>query len=770
MKHLNLLIIAAILVSSCTKVRPIGGESDGDALLQIGLSVDGGVEITPVKSDNSDAMDPATVPHVDSMYVELYRFGLRSDKATKETWNRIYFGKYEEAKTKTFRVNAGDWKLVAFRGDSTACGFDKPFFYAQEEFEVHGGVDENGEPNVAHVEAVAKVSNVRIKVNFDETVSGSYYDYFVRFSNVDTLVTPKRYKQILRYKKGETRDAYMMPTEKLLIEFMAQYEYGDDSSWKYVKLLYDEVSNPEGIMAINSNDFLTLNISTNPRNGNLDVNITTDDNIVRHDSDVEILEIWAPQDPPQVVAAGFPNNDHPVVEGDNTGNAATISVVARAGLKNFYLTLSSDYLTDAGIDVPLGVEMDLANPSTIPDGYVDKLKAAGFEWAEDMKGSRDLTYLKMTKLFEQINALNPSLTVERALAAFTIRVVDDVENETVKNLTATAYPIIQTLSIPAGNVWAKKIVSPTVNVERGVGRLFRLQVSSDGNQWNDLTGFSSLDNSVLDYGTLSVDPETRYYFRSVYNNNPNLISNVVEVVTESLLQVGNPGFEDYHSAIMHVSPLGWIYDYDRTWYLPYKEGETDPWWAVNSKKTMPDGHTAWTSNWCKNFPCTAYSTDAHSGNKSALVYTINVGNGNTDGTAIGDNVPGEIWIGKADDSGNHTQDGHPFASRPSSIKFWYKYQPVSEETFVANVILKDLDGNEIAKAELLNGGMASEWTLYELPIVYSNNNTKAATIFISFKSCSSGSVNAGVTMEIAGSQQTAHIGSALRIDDIELVY
>lgn len=769
MKHIKFfLIILTILVSSCTKVRPIGGESEGEALLQIGLSVDGGVEITPVKSGDSDAMDPATVPHVDSLYVELYRFGFRSDKATKETWNRIYFGKYEEAKTKTFRVNAGDWKLVAFRGDSTACGFDKPFFYAQEEFDVLGGLDKNGEPNVAYVDAVARVSNVRIKVNFDETVSGSYYDYFVRFSNLDESMS--KYKQILRYKKGETRDAYMMPTQKLMIEFMAQYEYGDESSWKYVNLLYDEDTNPEGVMAVNGNDFLTLNLSSNPRNGNLEVNITTDDNIVRKDSDVEILEIWAPQDPPQVVAAGFTNGDHAVVEGDDTGNSATISVVARAGLKHFYLTLNSDYLTDAGIDVPLDVKMDLANPSTIADGYVDKLKAAGFEWEEDMFGSRSLTYLKMTKLFKRINELNPSLTVERDLLSFEIEVVDDVEHSTKQTLTATAYPITQTLSIPEGRVWATKIISPEVSIVRGVGKLFKLQVSSDGETWSDLTGFERVDNSIVDYGTLEVEPNTKYFYRSIYNNNENLVSNVVEVTTEVALQVGNPGFEDYHSAIMHVSPLGWIYDYDRTWYLPYNEGDADAWWAVNSKKTMPDGHTAWTSNWCKNFPCTAYSVNAHTGEKSAMVYTINVGDGNTDGSAIGDNVPGEIWIGKSDNSGNHTQDGHSFASRPSSVKFWYKYQPISGETFVVNVILKDQAGNEIAKAEILDGGMASEWTQCELPIVYSNKTAKAATLFMSFKSCSSGSVNTGVTMEIAGTQQTAHIGSVLRIDDIELTY
>ena len=776
-KHFKfLLIIAVALFTSCHKIHPEVGELEGEALLKIGLSVDSGVEVV-TKGEDSPPMNPETVPHVDNMYVELYRYGkkLANGKETgKDQWRLLYFGKYEEAKTKTFRVNAGNWKLISFSGDSTACGFEKPFFHVEKDFEVKGGVDDNGKPNITTVEATARVENVRIKVNFDETVSGSYYDYFVRFSNIDTLESrdPIKYKQVLRYKKGETRDAYMMPTQKLKIEFMAQYEFNDADSWKYVNLLKSE-ENPDGVIEVKGNDFLTVNIKVkDPRNGALDVNITTDDNIVREDTNVEILEIWAPQDPPQVVAAGFNNGDHAVVEGDNTGNSATVSVVARAGLKHFYLTVKSEYLTsENGFDIPLDEKIDLANPSTVAEGYLDKLKAAGFEWDEDMiPGSRDLTYLKLTKLFESINSKNPSLQVERKLATFEIEVVDDVNHPTSRTLTATAYPITQTLSIPEGRVWSNKIVSPEVAITKGVGSLFRLEVSTDGETWSDLTGFYRVDNSVLDYGTLTVEPNTTYHYRSVYNDNPNLISNVVTVTTESELQIGNPGFEEYHSTVMHVKPLGLIYNYDRTWYLPYKEGETDTWWAVNSKKTMPDGHTAWSSNWCKNFPCTAYSTDAYTGEKSALVYTVNVGNVNTDGTAVGTNVPGEIWLGKADNDGNHTADGHPFASRPASIKFWYKYQPVSGETFVVNVSVKDKDGREIARAEKLDGAMASEWTQCEMPIVYSDTETRAATLYVSFKSCSSGSVNTAVSMEIAGSQQTAHIGSALRIDDMELTY
>ncbi|MBE6217027.1 MAG: DUF4493 domain-containing protein [Bacteroidales bacterium] len=764
-------ILLTVLLSSCVRgvvdENPYGPEGEG--IVKIALSVDDELQIVQSKAD---ALDASLVPHADSVRIDLYRFKKRNEMAQKETWNRIYFDKYENAKDAVLRVNAGQYMLLAFHGDSTACGFDKPYFLAKEEFVVDGGLTETGDPVVTTVETEVKVSNVRISVNFDETVPGSYYDYFVRFARIDTSATAgnsanKKYRQILRYRMDETRDAYMMPTDSLQIQFMAQHEYADDESWKFVTL---------DTIAVKGNDHVTVNVKvTDPRYGKLGVTIVTDDNIVKEVTDIEIPETWAPQDAPQIVAAGFPDGEHAVVEGDATGNGATISVVARGGLKNLFFTVNDSaegYLQSAGFDLPTGQEIDFVNPGAY-QSHLAKLEAAGFRWQKekDLNGSRELTYITMTDFFKAINEKNPSLSVKRSLATFQVRAIDEVGKETVLDLTASAYPVTQELSIPEGKAWATRIVSPELKVTKGVSSLFELQMSTDGVNWTeDYRTFVSADNSVLDFGTLDVKPDTKYWFRTVYNNNPNLISNVVEVTTEKILQVGNPGFEEYHTTIMHVSPLGWLYDYDREWYLPYNEGETDPWWAVNSKKTMPDGHTAWTSNFCKNFPCTAYSVDAHGGEKSAMVYTVNVGSANTDDSAVGTSVPGEIWIGTADDSGNHVTDGHAFASRPSSVKFWYKYVPNASESFAVYVVLKDASGAEIARTEKLDGKAASAWTQCEMPIVYSNTMAKAASIYICFKSCVSGGVKTGQSMEIAGKEQTVHYGSTLKIDDVELTY
>lgn len=748
-----------VALSSCVKGQfdDVPGAEGGEALLQIGISVDEGVQIVQTKAD-----EDSIFPEVDSLYVELYKFGKKikpdGKEYGKDGWNRMYFGKYEDAKDTVFRVNAGEWRLLAFHGDSTACGFDKPYVKADTTFNLEGGKE-----GVAYIKAKAKVSNVRISVEFDESVSGSFYDYFVRFARLDTSAVAgnaanKKYKQILRYGKDQTKDAYMMPTDSLQIQFMAQYEYGAEDSWRYAIL---------DTVAVNPNDHLKIQISVNPRHGNLDVNIVTDQNIVKKETNVEIKEIWTSQPAPTIVASGFPNGDHPVVEGDLSGNNATISILSRGGLKNCFLKVESAYLPEAGIDVPLGEEIDLANPTADSQAKLDRLTAAGFNWQSDMLGSRKLTYITMTDLFARINELNPSLTVARNLVTFTVRVVDEVEKETTVQLTSTAYPIVQTLSIPEGRVWAKKIVSPELKVERGVSALYMLQVSSDGNTWSDLKTYSSASNSVLDFGTIDVEPSTTYYYRTVYNENPNLMSNVVKVTTEDTLQIGNSGFEYWNTASFSFSH--WFGSETREWYLPYLSTDSNPWWAVNSRKTMPSSTTPSNLDY-KVFPTVGYSTDRYSGDKSALVYTVSVNDYNVSGTSLGDPVVGELWIGKADDSGNHASDGHAFASRPTSVKFWYKYLPINSEKYAVYLSLKDAAGNQIAYTEKLDGSAAYEWTQCEIPIVYSNLNARAASIYICFKSAVSGDVKLDATMEIAGRQQTSHIGSALRIDDIELVY
>lgn len=265
-----------------------------------------------------------------------------------------------------------------------------------------------------------------------------------------------------------------------------------------------------------------------------------------------------------------------------------------------------------------------------------------------------------------------------------------------------------------------------------------------------------------------------YTLRAVYKRGGEVASFSQElgITTEPKAQVGNAGFEEWHTEIFTYK-ITWAGTREREWYLPWNTNENDTWWAVNSRATMLSECAAFYYEY-KVFPTISWSSSNKSqGEKSIQIATIAVGSAAiVDG---GSTTPhaGEIWIGTSNDSGGHASEGHSFASRPNSMTFWYQYESFNDnEKFYMQVVLKAADGTIVASNEIPNGeeGDPSGNTI-TLPFTYSPDvHKKVSSIYMVFKS-SSGSVDSKKrTMEISGQQQTARIGSVLRIDDIKLNY
>lgn len=265
-----------------------------------------------------------------------------------------------------------------------------------------------------------------------------------------------------------------------------------------------------------------------------------------------------------------------------------------------------------------------------------------------------------------------------------------------------------------------------------------------------------------------------YTLRAVYKRGGEAVSlsEELSITTEPKAQVGNAGFEEWHTEIFKYK-ITLAGTGEREWYLPWNTNENDTWWAVNSRATMLSECAAFYYEY-KVFPTISWSSSNKSqGEKSIQISTIAVGK-----AAIvngGSTTPhvGEIWIGTSNDSGGHASEGHSFASRPNSMTFWYQYESFNDkEKFYMQVVLKAADGTIVASNEIPNGeeGDPSGNTI-TLPFTYSSDvHKKVSSIYMVFKS-SSGSVDSEKrTMEISGQEQTARIGSVLRIDDIKLNY
>ena len=732
MRRLRFIPALLVILSACSE-RIIEHEypsaSDEVGVLSIALTND-------VQTENIRTKADADEPVLEDFRVALYK---------KENLMRLYNDSYANTVGKEIKLNAGDYRLVAQHGDTLGCGFNKPYYLADKDFTVKAGVNT--------VEAVAKLANVKMAVKFHETVKENYADYYAIVRHNDHA------GKKIKFTADESRCGYM-PGGELVLEIYAVVD--DEGTVKYFK------TEP---MTYAPNDFVTFTITTDNREGSLVINITVDTTTEDKTETIEIPATTVPQDAPSITLAGFDanGNTHEIIEGqDVAGHSGMASFLARGSLAHCYLTIDSELLAAKGIPA----EVDFAD---LDAGTKALLKANGFAWDEDMATSRTFSYVDFTGVIAQMLSSVKAGAEDVELAGFTLKVEDTVGKVAEESFRIVSGGVKVSLDIKNYNVWAANVVDPVVTISKGVPSLVDLQVSSDGVNWSDIDVIPSASGYTLNYGTIPASPSTTYKVRAIYNKNDDCKSQVVTVTTEDALQLGNPGFEDYQLVVKRVSPLG--SKYDRNWYLPYASGEADPWWACNSLQSMPDGHTMLTATWCKNFPSSGYVDDRHSGNKAALLFTVNVGsantgyNNNTIGVASGTTYEGEIWIGTSDSDGNHATEGHAFASRPSRLTFYYKYAPTDGDKFFVDAWVKAADGTVLATAQETAGPAADTWTLYSLPFEYKVFDRKAASIYVRFSSCyGNGHVDTDSKFRLGEETVKAHAGSFLKLDDIELIY
>lgn len=700
----------------------------------IALTADTENEIVGTKAD-------ADEPDLDDFKVAIYK---AADKVC------LYKDSYANSVDKTIPLNAGKYRLLAYHGDTLGCGFARPYYLADKTFTVERGVNK--------VEAVARLANVKIAVDFDKTISSKYKNYYA-------VVKHNVYKgKEVKFVKDESRNGYI-PGGSLTLEVYADAD--GKGEWKYFK------TEP---MNFKPNDYVTFEVTTNLSEGSLAINISVDRSMEDKNEVIEIPATMLPQDPPSITLAGFDGSDntHLMIEGQSdAGHSGMASFVARGALAHCYLTVDSPALAARGVPTEIDfVNVDAALSAT--------LKAAGFIWDEAMASSTKFSFIDFSQV---ITSMLPALKAsdeDVVLADFTLRIVDSVGKEISEDFKIVSGGVKLSLELPDYNVWAARLVSPKVTMNQGVPKLVTLQYSeNNGAIWNDFDVTPSAEGYSLTYETVPVKPSTAYSVRAIYNGNENCTSAVKTFRTEDALQIGNSGFEDYQLVQTDFTPFGGALGggkYTRKWYLPYAAGESDKWWACNSLQSMPDGHTGWTGTWCKNFPSSGYVKDSMSGSKSAMLFTVNVGDGNTGddvipGTAVGTTYEGEIWIGTADSNGNHETEGHSFASRPSALSFYYKYSPTGSDKFFVDAWIKAADDTVIATLTETAGSAANTWTRYVKPFSYTVSDKKAAKIYVRISSCyGDGSVSIRVNFDLGEEKVKAHAGSFLKIDDIELIY
>lgn len=725
MRHIRFVLtcLAAFATVSCT-----------EALEEIATGADG--EITVSLTSDGDCR-----PHLKSaVQEEEVPAGEFIVEIFKTDGNvRLYRDTYANTENKAIKLNGGDYRLVASHGDPDGCGFDAPYYMGEEMFTVHAQTHEE-------VHVTAKLANVKIAVEFGENLLIEYPEHYaVVRSDKDCS---------LEFSAGEERTGYM-PAGNLSLELYAKI----DGEWKYY------ASEPE---EYSPNDFVTFHVDTKEGEGSLSLNIKVDDSVELVEKEVEIPQSMLPKEAPKMTFNGFGDtNVIEVVEAGETPESLKIDIVADAGIGHCILHINSEYLARIGVPA----EIDLV---TVEESVAELLKDNGFDWRGVMQGQR-LAYIDLTGVAEKLaSEVYDDANPFKAEISFEIEDSNGKKSAESQSVTIAALKPEFSFSAVPTDAWAKSIRGMQISYANLNPSVLKLQykAAADG-EWQD-AGLSSDSGSVLSFNNISgLTPETEYQLRAIYNGNE-AAAIQTSLTTEAAAQVGNSGFEEWQTSVFEFTyNFFGKHEHNIDWYHPWSSEETDIWWAVNSRVAMPSSTSVASANWnWVRFPTVAYTADAADGGNAAVIYSVAVGDWTTN-ISPGTSHAGELFIGTADDSGNHSSEGHSFGSRPDRLEFMYKYDSNGGETFFVNAELYSEDGTVIATASTDSGSASSSWLKFSLPFQYTDTARKAARIYVSFKSTSASepSVTGNKVITIADNvQYTGNFGSVLYLDDLQLIY
>lgn len=648
------------------------------------------------------------------------------------------YADYKNEENSAFVMNAGGpYRIRATYGDSLASGFNAFFFKGEQEFTVVP-------QETVNLNVVCRMANVKVAVVYGENIRNEYVDY---------SATIKNSKGSLTFGK-DCKEAGYIPVEDLDITMTLTDANG--KNWYFKN---------SSKVSVSPGDFLTLNLDTKPvpeYGVGIEVGIdrTTNDSTIV----IEIPTYLLPAPAPVIVLDGFDAESGSISVVEGTAKKAVVNMDVFSGIASCVMTVNSDYLVQ---DLQWPSMIDFLNMETGTRNILDQY---GVKYQSVTAGAV-LASIEFTDLCRKLKYNRDESSNAHS---FTVTVTDTKGKSIEKTVSIIPAEANKSIAFSEGDVWATKLYA-TLSTTDGDVTLLVPQVSLDGKVWttpeyNEAVSGSS--KSVIITGLL---PNTAYSVRASYYNNS---SEPMTLTTEAATQVSNSDFEEWSSFIhewTHVIPIP---KKTLEWYRPYSS-ENTAWWDVNSRSTMIDYTSLAGATNSRVFFTGAYTqVDPYSGSRSAMIFTTRVWS--TEYTAT---KAGELFIGRAinntpkgdGNGGQHEYDGHPFTSRPSAVKFAYKYVPVNGETFYVEAWVKDASGKILGSFTNTAGTASESWKTMTIRFDYGNNlSTKAASIYISFKSSSATqpSYNENVSITVADNKSYSgcNIGSILYLDDVELIY
>ncbi len=367
---------------------------------------------------------------------------------------------------------------------------------------------------------------------------------------------------------------------------------------------------------------------------------------------------------------------------------------------------------------------------------------------------------------------------------------DDVSDLTVRAVYATGctsdeLSVVRvvpefTLSVDASDVFAHTAAVSVACAEKDaayIASIIDYQVSTDGgNNYYDID--AKVEGATVSFSGLVAG--TTYTLRGVIGAR---VSSAVNFATEDAAQFPNSNMESWYSVDAYTKKSLWIGETDIKCWYPNSGNES--FWATRNPRTTAQnsGTTCHYTSYSSTLPVD------HDGGKAAEIATLGYGEGttytHTSSGQTGSPTPkyvcaGMLFVGDYSCPAVEQETvsfGKPFASRPSAVRFAYKYSPVNGESFRVHIVLENRSGSgvtEIARGELVSGESMTDFSEATINLEYTDRKLKCTHAYIVFESSTSATPSApskqGSKGAFNGYGDSKYQGSTLTVDDIELIY
>lgn len=771
-RHIVLSLAVAMMLSACSKNEI---PSSGEASLSFSLSADRTAnEVTLSKSGESKAGE---------ILSEDFMFHIENAPRPGNKPDTVYGPvRYADVPT-VLRYVPGAYRIVATHGGSAKMpAFDSPIYRAEEKITIAQGENKSIALN-------AILATTKMSVKFDDSFATYYAGYSVDIRTVED--------EFLTFGADETREGYFTPGN-IRMRFNLVTKDGKELTY----------SPPASITSspTKAKEFYKLNLSVSSNKGSGSIGISTDGSTNDKSISVEIPAYMLPKAPPLATPSGF-ESEVPVQTNQWMFTDQSVSIRTTAGLKSVIVKTTAPDALAAGWPVEgvnlVGLSTDMR----------DKLRALGLKWSDQLntiEGAANLT----TDAYVTLSGLTGNMTTPANTTStqdFSVEAIDKFGQSTgVYTLRLEIAPPVFALKRIDGdpNIWATKAEWTTEYTTQIQGVSPKIQYRFEGGAWQDAN--VEVIDSNSEAGTIThrikgLKTGSLYSYRAIFGTHA---SAEVAVLTEMPNQVPNSGMEDWNRWTVGSALATKVNVYQPC----ATHNDENRWWDTNNARTTAYGAGGMSGvcNTYNSFPAVSYIYTGRTGKAAELRSISASGSGVNSSTACASSnrTPGRLFLGTYSHPGGDGDTfnyGRPFTTRPTSLTFYYQYEPWGQDNRTGGddefeALIEVYSGDiRIGRSEFRyrtsNRESITQWTKATTDVVYNRSDLKATSITIAFRSSvndqpavssdwerngskyvsgKSGNDYGNGCPKIAdqeySSKQWQYYGSVLRIDDIELVY